>query len=205
MSKDGEKKNPTSPAGDDLDSAQGQFMGELMGTGSLDKVRDILFGANMRDYEKRFSRVEERLLKESTDLKNDMKKRFDALEAYVKKEIESLNDRIKSEHDERAENGKGLAQEFKDLGKNLDKRITQLDDQVNKGQRELRERMLEQTKSLSEESQQHYQELSLTLEKAIRELRNDKTDRYALASLFTELAMRLNNQLKVPGFNSNND
>ena len=34
--------------------------------GSVDKIRDILFGAQMRDYDRRFTRLEERLLKEAT-------------------------------------------------------------------------------------------------------------------------------------------
>lgn len=33
------------------------------GGGNLDKVRDILFGTQMRDYEKRFNRMEERFMK----------------------------------------------------------------------------------------------------------------------------------------------
>ncbi len=38
---------------------------EALGTGNLEKVRDILFGAQMRDYDRRFARLEERLVKEA--------------------------------------------------------------------------------------------------------------------------------------------
>ena len=53
---------------------------------SLDKVRDILFGNQMRDVERRFARLEERLLKETTDLKDDVRRRLDTLEAYMRRE-----------------------------------------------------------------------------------------------------------------------
>jgi hypothetical protein len=33
------------------------------GAGNIDKIRDILFGSNMRDYEQRFARLEEALKK----------------------------------------------------------------------------------------------------------------------------------------------
>ena len=46
---------------------------------NVDKIRDILFGSQMRDYEKRFSRLEERLTKAQDTLREDLKKRFDAL------------------------------------------------------------------------------------------------------------------------------
>ncbi len=57
---------------------------DLAGGGNLDKVRDILFGGQMRDYEKRFNRLEDRLVKECSSIRDDIKKRLDSLEMYVK-------------------------------------------------------------------------------------------------------------------------
>ena len=39
--------------------------------GNVDKIRDILFGSQMRDYDKKFARIEERLLKETADLREE--------------------------------------------------------------------------------------------------------------------------------------
>ena len=44
---------------------------EAVGSGNVEKIRDILFGAQMRDYEKRFIRLEERMFKEMKDLRDD--------------------------------------------------------------------------------------------------------------------------------------
>jgi hypothetical protein len=73
---------------------------------SLEKVRDILFGSQSREYEKRFARLEERLLKEAADLRADLKKRFDTLEIYIKKEVESLMTQMKAEREERTQSSK---------------------------------------------------------------------------------------------------
>ena len=35
--------------------------------GNLDKVRDLLFGGQMRDYDRKFARLEERLVKETAE------------------------------------------------------------------------------------------------------------------------------------------
>ena len=51
MSADHEEKNATN--------------GEVRKARMFDKIRDILFGSNMREYEKRFARLEERLTKSS--------------------------------------------------------------------------------------------------------------------------------------------
>ena len=49
------------------------------GAASIDKVRDILFGGQMRDYERRFIKLEERLLQETSELKDEVRKRLAAL------------------------------------------------------------------------------------------------------------------------------
>ena len=77
--------------------------------GNLDKVRDLLFGGQMRDYDRKFARLEERLVKETSELRDDVKKRLAALEGYMKAEIESLSDRLRAEQDARGGAAKDLA------------------------------------------------------------------------------------------------
>ncbi len=168
------------------------------GSGNLDKVRDILFGAQSREYEKRFARLEERLLKEATELRNDLKSHFDSLEMYVRKEVESLTERMKTEHNEKSEAMRVFGHELSDLSKQIQARIVQLDDQTNQGHRELRQQVLDQHKNLSQEIQQKNTNLSMRLEKAIEELRGEKLDRASLAEMFMESALRLNNDFKLP-------
>ena len=184
------------PGADDSDVKA--LVDESPGSGNLDKVRDILFGAQSREYEKRFTRLEERLLKEAAELRCDLKSHFDSLEMYVKKEVESLTGRMKNEHREKSESMKALGHELGALGKQIQERIAQLDDQANQGQRELRQQVLDQHKNLSQEIQQKNADLSSMLEKAVEELRDEKLDRASLAEMFMESALRLNNDFKLP-------
>ena len=46
------------------------------GGASLEKVRDLLFGVQMRDYDRKFARLEERLAKDTSDLRDEVKKRL---------------------------------------------------------------------------------------------------------------------------------
>ena len=171
---------------------------DLAGVGSLDKIRDILFGAQARDFDKRFARLEERLTKESSDLRESVKRHFDSLENYIKQEFESLTQRLKTEQNERAEAVQGISQDMKNSAIALEKRIGQLDDDLARGQRELRQQILDQSKSLSEDIRHKHEEVSAALERDSRELREDKAGRAALAALFTEMAMRLNNEFRIP-------
>jgi len=201
--------------------------GELIPGGNLDKVRNILFGAQSRDYERRFTRIEERFSKETADLRDDMRRRFDSLEATLKREIEELGDRIRSERNEReisvrdvsgqlkettrqlqdrikAETNDrsdalgDLAGELRNTANGIERRISHLDEQSSKANRELRDMANEQARKLAEQLQQKTEELWAALSKTTGELRSDKTDRASLAALFTEVAMRLNDDFKLP-------
>jgi hypothetical protein len=69
---------------------------EAAGAGNLDKIRDILFGAQMRDYERRFFRLEERVTKEAHEAREDIRRRFDTLESFIKQELTALGDRLRA-------------------------------------------------------------------------------------------------------------
>ena len=84
---------------------------------NVDKIRDILFGSQMRDYEKRFVRLEETVTKAIETLREDMTKRLDTLSNYIKEETDSLGQRVKTEKSERAEGLKELTREMKDTRK----------------------------------------------------------------------------------------
>ena len=151
-------------------------------------MRDILFGSHMREVERRFARLEERLLKETQDLKEEVKRRLEALESFARAESESLADQLRGERGERLESTR-----------TLERRDTTLDEALTKGHRELRQQMLEQHQRLSDDIRQKIDEVLASLARETGELRSDKADRSTIATLLTEMAMRLNNELRLPG------
>jgi len=169
------------------------------GSGNIDKVRDILFGGQMRDYDRRFNRLEERLVQETAELKDDVRRRLTALEQFVKGEAASLAERIKTETDERTDATKDLSRELRDQAKAFEKKASVLDDQIGRGQRELRQQILELHQQMTDDLRQKIDDVLARLGRESAELRHDKTDRATLAALLTEMAMRLNNELTIPG------
>lgn len=172
---------------------------ESTGTGNLEKVRDILFGNQMREVDRRFLRLEERLLKETRDLKDDIKRRLDALEAYTNKEADTLAGQIRLEHAERVDATARLARELADTAGAFERRSAALDEQLAKGHRELRQAILEQQQRLGDEMRAQIDQVLAALAREADELRSDKTDRRALASLLKEMAMRLTDEFTLPG------
>lgn len=172
--------------------------GDALGSGNLEKVRDILFGTQMREVERRFVRLEERLLKETRDLKDDIKRRLDILEAHANTETETLASHIRQEHNERIEGNVRLTRELADTAAAYERRSAALDEQIAKGQREIRQQMLEQQQRSSDDLREKIDEVLAALARDAQELRTDKIDRLALASLLKEMAMRLTDEFTLP-------
>jgi hypothetical protein len=117
----------------------------------------------------------------------------------MRSESEALAGQVKAEHENRVESLGSLSRELKDAAGSLERRLSSLDEQSAKVQRELRQQMLEQHQRLSEDVRQKVDEVLAALARETGELRSDKADRATLASLLTEMAMRLTNELRLPG------
>lgn len=169
------------------------------GAGNVDKIRDILFGTQMRDYDSRFSRLEETLVKENAEIRETSKRRFDQLESFVKKEFETIQAKFKTERDERLDGATQQSRELKDLNDALSRRLRDLDDRSSNVERELRSQLLDQAREMNDEIRATHDEIVSLLEKRYHELKDGKTDRAALATMFTEVALRLSDQFHIPG------
>ena len=165
---------------------------------NLSQVRDILFGSQMRDYDQRLARVEDRLMTEIGLLREDIKKRTDALELYAKNEFESVVGRLHAEQSERNSSLQNVSKEINEISATLEKKIAQLDEQLTKSERSLRQHTLDQTNGLRDDVQEKHGQLNAALQRELGQLRETKTDRAALGDLLREMALRLNDGLRPP-------
>lgn len=169
------------------------------GAGNEDKIRDILFGTQMRDYESRFARLEETVVKETMEIRETNRRRFDQLEGYIRKEFEAVQSRIKSERDDRSDTAGRQSRELKELTESLSRRVRDLDDRVSGTERNLRDDLMQQAKNLTEEARERQEETASLLDRHFDELRGGKMDRAALSSLFNEVSLRLSDEFHIPG------
>ncbi len=150
-------------------------------TGSIDEVsriRDIIFGANMRDYERRFEALEQRLLQELTALRADLSARFEHGDTATSAEFDRVHDRVTSE----------VLQMQARLQSEADSRHASTHEMHDAVQR------------ARDASDSSVAELRLQLEASARELRDGKTDRQQLGALLRQIGETLQSpQADVPG------
>ena len=63
----------------------------------VDKIRELLFGNQMQDYDRRFAVMEERFLQKVRDLEAESARAIQSMESSVKKQLESLASQLRQE------------------------------------------------------------------------------------------------------------
>ncbi len=169
-----------------------------MSDNNVEKIRDILFGGNMRDYDKRFARLEDRLVSDIERLSQDVFKRFENLDSYIRKEFEDLSNKLHAEKTERKQDREENLGEIKSLQKNTDGKFADIEQQSSAEMRTLRTSIHEQGNELLEMVRTTRDDLANTISEETRELQDIKVARSDLAELFSELALRLNRDFDLP-------
>ena len=147
---------------------------------SMEQIREILFGGQVREIERHFTQIEERLERQYAVLGQDLDRRLAALEGGLQQSINGLSAVLQ---EERAQRGHDHSE--------LDKRLTQLDADTSDEQAVLKRDIEQRLIAVQERFDNRQTELRQLLESQLRELRGDKLARAALADLMAELAGRL--------------
>lgn len=158
---------------------------------NVDKIREILFGGQMQDYELRFTALENRLAGAASELREDMRGRLEALEAYTKRELAALADRLATEQSERSEAVAQAAADAEATSMLIERRLDAHDERTTRDHGDLRDQILQQSKSLNDDLRRVERSLSEMIDGEIRALRAATADRQKLARILADAAVRL--------------
>ena len=165
---------------------------------SLDKVRDILFGGQMRAVESRLQGLEERIMREQASMRTDFTKQLADVDASAKREAQTLTERLVAERTKRTEELKTLSSELREILKSLEKRHVKLEELTGMADAEIRDTMLQQSRAITAEIERLSQRVSADLNREVTALRTDKTDVSAIVSVFSDMATRLAGEPRTP-------
>ena len=166
-------------------------------SGKVDRIRDILFGSQMRDYDGRFQRLDERLTREATEARGEVQTRLEALENFFKGEVESITNRLNAEQSERA-NALELVRNLAETVKGLEAKINGLGEYAGRELHDLREQLSEQSKTVSAEIKEKHDQIKAGLDREAEQIRRTMIGREPLAEILSEVAHRLTNGFRKP-------
>jgi len=166
---------------------------------SLDQVRDILFGGQMRMVDTRLRGLEERISLEHATLRNDLSRKIGELEEASKKEFAAQAERLSAERTKRADDLKALSAELREALKSLERRHVKFEEATSQADAEVRDQLMKHSAAFSAELARTAERLTSELDRAASSLRADKVDTTTLAGTLTEMAARLTGGGRAPG------
>ena len=159
---------------------------------NIDKIRDILFGVQVRDFETRFARLEKYFDEEMSKNRAETQKQFAKIEDLIEKHNASLSEKIYNEQDSRTASIKDLSEDLKIAAGELSKEISGLRDKTAANEAEIKKSLADRSNELAEMVKETQKETLASLETKADDLDDSKADRRSLAKAFNEIAQLLN-------------
>ena len=158
---------------------------------SLDQVRDILFGGQMRMVDARLQGLESRMQQEQASMRAEFTRELADIDASLNRGIAQLNEQLTAERAKRADDLKALSADMKDLVKSLERRHQALEEAASQADADLRDHLVRQSAQQTADLAKTAERLSSQLDAVSTKLTADKLDTSALATGLTDLVSRL--------------
>ncbi len=155
--------------------------------GSFDKVRDILFGAQIREHEVKRMELEQQFKQQTEALQQEISERFSVLAQEVKKAQRELRDALKSEELARERDVARLEKGIEKIAQTL----MSHDAHHHEVQAHLRDQILSETQQVRVELSARQDEAKAKINALMVALDESKVGRQPLALFLSELAGRL--------------
>lgn len=164
-------------------SSGSQSLSSLDADQSLGVVRDILFGEQVAELKHQHDQLETSLRDAVRTLNDTIQQRFNTLSG----EIRQVQERLTREVSQR-ENNAAMLQGRLDKH---DSALTQINEKVQEGERELAGLIGEESEQLTARMQELRHSLMQHIQQTANELRHEKADRKAMASILNGMAREL--------------
>ena len=154
----------------------------------VDKIREILFGQQISEYESRFAQLEIRLAREIEAVRDDVVRRFEKVQSQVTQDFTNLSRQIGTEQKYRAEEISALNGQFRAAREELETAVHRASDDAEAATAKIREVFEEETARQQGAVAARTEEIERRLESVASQLRRDKVDRASMETLFEQLA-----------------
>lgn len=158
---------------------------------SIEQVRDLLFGGQMRMVDSRIQSLDDRLAHETSALRADFDRQIGDLDGSIKKELARVSERLAAERTKRVEDLKALNAELRESLKVLEKRHQSLEEAAGLADAELRDHLVKQAATFSSDLARTSDRISGELDRITTALQNEKLDSAAIVAGLTDLAGKL--------------
>ena len=155
----------------------------------VDKIREILFGQQITDYEARLSHIEVRLAREVEAVRDEMVRRFEKLQSQLAQDVSTLTRQLATEQKHRTEEVATLNAQLRAARDDFKDGLRRTASEAEAATARVRESLDDEAARLQEAHETRTGDIERQLEAATAQLSRDKVDRSSLQALFEQLAV----------------
>ena len=166
--------------------------------GNIDQIRDIIFGAHLREFTSRLDKSEADIAAVQQEVSDRLSELKSALALELRAAVESIDKRLKTISATTQEEAADLRQQFDRINRKFTNSIETLDETVEAQRVALRDELAQTRDSLQGDTRELRSLVLEELDRHFSILREDKISKDDMAELLFELGMRLKGSEFVP-------
>ena len=176
-------------SGGNLNAAQEKANQELEETlvspdAHLDTVRDILFGAQIKETQKQRANMEKQLKELISSLQKDADEKFSSMQ----KDMELMRKEVDATAEKNVET---FNKKLTELDKELTDSVQKLEKSTSESDADIADQLQTNVSSINQQMEKWKVDILSELDTAHSQLMNDKTDRETLSALFADISKQL--------------
>jgi uncharacterized protein (UPF0335 family) len=166
--------------------------------GNIDQIRDIIFGAHLREFTSRLDKSEADVAAIQQEVSDRLSELKSVLALELRAAVESIDKRLKTISATPQEEAADLRQQFDRINRKFTNSIETLDETVEAQRVALRDELAQTRDSLQSDTRELRSLVLEELDRHFSILREDKLSKDDMAELLFELGMRLKGSEFVP-------
>jgi F0F1-type ATP synthase membrane subunit b/b' len=166
--------------------------------GNVDQIRDIIFGAQTRDYDNRFAKMESDISKLQQEIRSSMEQLKTSFSVELKVAVETLDKKLKSLTLNTQEESVDLRLSFDRLNRKFSSSIQTLDEALDTQTNSIREELTESKKLFQEDITTLRNLILEELETRFSDLKENKVSRDDMAETLFALGMKIKGTELIP-------
>ena len=166
--------------------------------GSVDRVREILFGSQLRTYEQRFGQLESELKLLQQDFQEELGELEITFEKDLKEALAGVDEQLRGVQGQRQSSLEELRSQTDRASVQLQNVLSTVDESLERRTKELDRQLLELRDSLQGNVRELRQELFNALERHLATLTSFKMNRNDMADLLFQASMQARDEDLVP-------
>jgi len=166
--------------------------------GNIDQIRDIIFGAQLREYDNRFDKIESEVSMLQQDIQDRVEQLKTVFSTELRTTVDSLDKKIKTLTVNTQEDSADFRQQLDRLNRKFSGNIDSLNSDLEKQTNALRDELGQTRDSLQDDVRGLRTQVLDELERRFSMLKDVKVSRYDMAEILFELGMRLKGSEFVP-------